>query len=145
MRLRNLRNWLRRGVEAEIEVKIDAGTKTEIEINKMNRTGELEMQSNGTNFLELYAPPYYFFTNPYVMKDFDHYMRAWNGKLGQQAQAQLEKNDLKYLATIYRGLRQTTAKKPLYTPADVYNMKLRLPPFPVGWPSGRRSVPTRFR
>ena len=71
-----------------IEVKIDAGNKAEIEINKMNKAGEFEMQSNGTNFLELYAPPYYFFTNPYVMKDFNHYMRAWNGKLGQEARAQ---------------------------------------------------------
>jgi TRAP-type C4-dicarboxylate transport system substrate-binding protein len=119
-----------KGSAGRIEVKIDAGTKAEIEINKMNKAGELEMQSNGTNFLELYAPPYYFFTGPYVMKDFDHYMRAWNGKLGQGARAQLEKNDLKYLATIYRGLRQTTAKKPLYTPADAYNLKLRLPPIP---------------
>jgi tripartite ATP-independent transporter DctP family solute receptor len=119
-----------KGSGGRIEVNIDAGTKAEIDINKMNRNGEIEMQSNGTNFLELYAPPYYFFTGPYVMKDFDHYMRAWNGGLGQQARAQLEKNDLKYLATIYRGLRQTTAKKPLYTPADVYNMKLRLPPIP---------------
>jgi TRAP-type C4-dicarboxylate transport system substrate-binding protein len=42
-----------------------------------------------------------------------------------------EKNGkLKYLGTVYRGLRQTTAKKPLYTPADAYNMKLRLPPIP---------------
>ncbi len=117
-----------RGSGGRIEVKIDAGTKSEADIAKMNRAGELEMQSNGTQFLEFYAPPYYFFTGPYVMKDFDHYMRAWNGKLGQQARAQLEKNDLKYLATIYRGLRQTTAKKPLYTPADAYNLKLRLPP-----------------
>jgi TRAP-type C4-dicarboxylate transport system substrate-binding protein len=119
-----------KGSGGRIEVKIDAGTKSEIDINKMNKAGELEMQSNGTAFLEYYAPPYYFFTGPYVMKDFDHYMRAWNGKLGQGARAQLEKNDLKYLATIYRGLRQTTAKKPLYTPADVYNLKLRLPPIP---------------
>jgi TRAP-type C4-dicarboxylate transport system substrate-binding protein len=114
-----------------IEVQIDAGTKAEIPINKMNSAGALEMQSNGTNFLELYAPPYYFFTGPYVMKDFDHYMRVWNGKLGQQARAEMEKNgNLKYLGTIYRGQRQTTAKKPLYTPADAYNMKLRLPPIP---------------
>ena len=120
-----------KGSGGRIEVKIDAGTKAEIEINKMNRAGELEMQSNGTNFLELYAPPYYFFTAPYVMKDFDHYMRAWNGKLGQQARAELEKNDLKYLATIYRGLRQMTTNKPVYTPADVYNIKLRLPPIPT--------------
>ena len=119
-----------KGSGGRIEVKIDAGTKSEEVINKANRTGELEMQSNGTMFLQEYAPPYYFFTGPYVMKDFDHYMRAWNGKLGQQARAQLEKNDLKYLATIYRGLRQTTAKKPIYTPADAYNLKLRLPPIP---------------
>ena len=79
-----------KGSAGRIEVKIDAGTKAEIDINKMNKAGELEMQSNGTNFLELYAPQYYFFTAPYVMKDFDHYMRAWNGKLGQQARAELE-------------------------------------------------------
>jgi TRAP-type C4-dicarboxylate transport system substrate-binding protein len=112
-------------------VSIDAGTKAEIEINKMNSAGTVEMQSNGTNFLELYAPPYYFFTGPYVMKDFDHYMRAWNGKLGQQARVDMEKNgNLVYLGTIYRGQRWTTAKKPVYTPADVYRMKLRLPPIP---------------
>jgi TRAP-type C4-dicarboxylate transport system substrate-binding protein len=58
-------------------------------------------------------------------------MRVWNGKLGQQAMAEMEKNgNLKYLGTIYRGQRQTTAKKPLYTPADAYNMKLRLPNVP---------------
>ena len=114
-----------------IAVTIDAGTKAEIEINKLNSAGTLEMQSNGTNFLEAYAPPYYFFTGPYVMKDFDHYMRVWNGKLGQQAMAEMEKNgNLKYLGTIYRGQRWTTAMKPLYTPADAYNLKLRLPPIP---------------
>jgi TRAP-type C4-dicarboxylate transport system substrate-binding protein len=113
------------------DVQIDAGTKSEIDINKMNSAGTLEMQSNGTAFLEYYAPPYYFFTGPYVMKDFDHYTRVWNGKLGQQARAEMEKNgNLKYLGTIYRGQRWTTAKKPLYTPADVYSLKLRLPPIP---------------
>ena len=40
-----------KGSGGRIEVKIDAGAKAEIEINKMNRAGELEMQSNGTNFM----------------------------------------------------------------------------------------------
>jgi TRAP-type C4-dicarboxylate transport system substrate-binding protein len=115
-----------------IAVQFEIGTKSEEEINKLNSAGALEMQSNGTMFLQVYAPPYFFFTNPYVMKDFDHYMRAWNGKLGQAARAQTEKNgNLKYLGTVYRGVRQTTAKKPLYTPADVYNLKLRLPVLPT--------------
>ncbi len=46
-----------KGSGGRIEVKIDAGTKAEIEINKMNRAGELEMQSNGTNFLQALRPP----------------------------------------------------------------------------------------
>jgi tripartite ATP-independent transporter DctP family solute receptor len=120
-----------KGSGGRIEVKIDAGTKSEEAICKANRTGEIEMQSNGTWFLQDYAPPYYFFTGPYVMKDFDHYVRVWNGKLGQQARAQLEKNDLKHLGTVYRGLRQMTTKKPAYTPADVYGLKLRLPNIPT--------------
>jgi TRAP-type C4-dicarboxylate transport system substrate-binding protein len=115
-----------------IEVQLDIGTKSEEEINKLNSAGALEMQSNGTMFLQVYAPSYFFFTNPYVMKDFAHYMRVWDGKLGKQAQVQMEQNGkLKYLGTVYRGVRQMTAKKPVYTPADVYNMKLRLPVLPT--------------
>jgi len=115
-----------------IEVQIEAGTKSEEEINKLNSTGALEMQSNGTMYIQVYAPPYYFVSAPYVMKDWDHYVRVWDGKLGQQAQGQMEKNgNLKFLGSIYRGLRQTTAKKPIYTPADAYNLKLRLPVLPT--------------
>ena len=44
-----------KGSGGRIEVKIDAGIKSEIDINKLNRAGELEMQSNGTAFLEYYA------------------------------------------------------------------------------------------
>lgn len=119
------------GSGGRLDVQIDAGTKSEEAISKANRTGEIEMQSNGTMFMQDYAPPYYFFTGPYVMKDFEHYMRVWNGPLGQAARAQMEQNDLKYLGTVYRGLRQMTTKKPVYTPADVYGLKLRLPNIPT--------------
>jgi len=111
-----------------IEVQIDAGTKSEEDITKLNSTGALEMQSNGTMFL---PSQYYFFSGPYVMRDFEHFMRVWDGRLGQAARAQMEKNNMKYLGTVYRGLRQMTAKKPIYTPADVYGLKLRLPNIPT--------------
>jgi len=121
-----------RGSGGRIAVQFDIGTKSEEEINKLNSAGTLEMQSNGTMYVEKYAPAYYFVSVPYVMKDWDHYMRVWNGKLGQAAQAEMEKNgNLKFLGSINRGVRQTTAKKPLYTPADVYNLKLRLPVLPT--------------
>jgi len=111
-----------------IAVTIDAGTKSEEQIASMNSAGELEMQSNGHRSLEVNAAQYFFFNAPYVMKDFDHFMRVWNGKLGQTARDQVEqKGNARFLGIVYRGLRQTTAKKPMYTPADVYGVKLRLP------------------
>lgn len=113
------------GSGGRIEVQIDAGTKSEEDINTLNSTGGLEMQSNGTMFL---PSQYYFFSGPYVMKDFEHYMRVWDGRLGQEARTQMEqKGNLKYLGTVYRGLRQMTTKKPVYTPADMDGLKLRLP------------------
>jgi TRAP-type C4-dicarboxylate transport system substrate-binding protein len=116
------------GSSGRIEVQIDAGNLSEEEINARNRTGQLEMQSNGTMFL---PSQYYFFSAPYVMKDFEHLMRVWDGRLGQAARAEMEKNNMKYLGTVYRGLRQMTANKPVYTPADVYGLKLRLPNIPT--------------
>jgi len=111
-----------------ISVELDAGTKSEEEVNNLNSAGQLDMQSNGGRPLEVFAPQYFFFNTPYVMKDFDHFMRVWDGKLGKAAQAQAEqKGKVKFLGVVYRGLRQTTAKKPIYTPADVYGMNLRLP------------------
>ncbi len=111
-----------------IAVTIDAGTKSEEQIAELNSKGELEMQSNGHRSLEVGAPQYFFFNAPYVMKDFDHFMRVWEGKLGEAARAQVEaKGNAKFLGIVYRGLRQTTANKPIYTPADVYGLKLRLP------------------
>jgi len=130
-------------------VQFDLGTKSEEEITKLNSTGTLEMQSNGTNVRGEICPAYYFVSVPYVMKDWDHYVRVWNGKLGQQAQALMEKNgNMKFLDQS-TAVRQTTAKKPLYTPADVYNLKLRLPVLPTWvaiWKAiGAEPVPLRLR
>ena len=116
------------GSGGRIEVQIDAGNASEEQITEWNSSGKIEMQSNGTMFL---PSQYSFFTGPYVMKDFEHYMRVWDGRLGQEARTQMEqKGNMKYLGTVYRGLRQMTAKNPVYTPADVYGLKLRLPNIP---------------
>ncbi len=111
-----------------IKVTLQVGTESEEVINDKNSKGEIEMQSNGHRALEIYAPKYFFFNAPYVMKDLEHFMRVWNGKLGEKAREEVEKNgNVKYLGIVYRGLRQTTANKPLVTPDDVKGLKLRLP------------------
>jgi TRAP-type C4-dicarboxylate transport system substrate-binding protein len=111
-----------------LDVQVEAGVRSEEDINTANSTGALEMQSNGHRWLEVFAPQYFFFNAPYVMRDFDHFTRVWNGRLGQAARDLGEqKGQVKFLGLVYRGLRQTTARKPIYTPADVYALKLRLP------------------
>ncbi len=111
-----------------IEVQVQPGVGSEEEINIWCSQGRVEMQATGGQPLEVSAPQYFFFNAPYVMKDFDHFMKVWNGPLGKKAREQVEKNgNQMYVGIVYRGLRQTTSKKPVYTPADVYGLKLRLP------------------
>jgi tripartite ATP-independent transporter DctP family solute receptor len=111
-----------------INVEIQAGVDSEEKINDLNSAGQIEMQSNGHRALEIFGPQYFFFNAPYVMKDLAHFMRVWDGSLGKRAREQVEKNgNVTYLGIVYRGLRQTTSKKPVYNPADVYGLKLRLP------------------
>lgn len=113
---------------SRIKVTLHVGSESEEAINDKNSKGELEMQSNGHRALEIFGPQYFFFNAPYVMKDLEHFMRVWNGKLGERARVEVEKNgNVKYLGIVYRGLRQTTAKKPLVAPEDVKGLKLRLP------------------
>jgi TRAP-type C4-dicarboxylate transport system substrate-binding protein len=117
-----------KGSGGRLRVEVQAGVGSEEEINDWCSQGKVEMQATGGRPLEVSAPQYFFFNAPYVMKDFEHFMRVWQGPLGKQAREQVEKNGRqKYLGIVYRGLRQTTSRKPLYTPADFYLMKLRLP------------------
>lgn len=119
---------LEKGSGGRIQVQVQPGVGSEEEINDWCSQGKVEMQATGGRPLEVSTPQYFFFNAPYVMKDFDHFMRVWNGPLGKKAREQLEKDgNQMYLGIVYRGLRQTTSKKPVYTPVDVYGLKLRLP------------------
>jgi tripartite ATP-independent transporter DctP family solute receptor len=117
-----------KGSGGKIAVEVQAGVGSEEDINTWCSQGKVEMQATGGRPLEVSAPQYFFFNAPYVMKDFEHFMRVWNGPLGKKAREQVEKNgSQKYLGIVYRGLRQTTSNKPIYNPADVHGLKLRLP------------------
>jgi tripartite ATP-independent transporter DctP family solute receptor len=117
-----------KGSAGQIAVQVQAGVGSEEDINVWCSEGKVEMQATGGRPLEVSAPQYFFFNAPYVMKDFEHFLRVWNGPLGKSARSQVEKNgNQTYLGIVYRGLRQTTSKKPLYSPADVFGLKLRLP------------------
>src|SRR4030042_6948274 len=103
-----------KGSGGRIAVEVQAGVKSEEEINDLCSKGAIEMQSNGHRALEIFGPQYFFLNAPYVFKDLSHVMRVWEGSIGKKARAQVEKaGNVKYLELVSRGLRQTTSKKPL--------------------------------
>ena len=117
--------------KGNIEVQLNVGKESEESVGVMCSEGKVEVQATGGEPLEVYAPQYFFFNTPYVMKNFDHLMRVWGGRLGDEARALVEKKgNMKYLGIVYRGLRQMTSNKPIYTPEDVSMLKLRLPGVP---------------
>ncbi|MGN9914668.1 TRAP transporter substrate-binding protein [Phytohabitans sp. LJ34] len=78
-----------------------------------------------------YAPAYFFFNGPYVIRDYAHFQRVWRSHLGDEARALVRSGgNLVSLGTVYRGFRQFTANKEIVTPADLAGVKLRLPPVP---------------
>lgn len=111
-----------------ISVEVQPGVGSEEEVNDWCSQGKVEMQATGGRPLEVFAPQYFFFNAPYVMKDFNHFLRVWETSLGSKARNLVEESgNMKYLGIVYRGLRQTTSNKPIYTPEDVVGLKLRLP------------------
>jgi TRAP-type transport system periplasmic protein len=114
--------------KGSIRVDLVEGVAKEEDINIDCSKGLVDMQFTGGYPLEIFAPKYFFFNAPYVIKDYDHFLRVWNGELGKKAQEQVLKDgNMVFLGTAFRGLRQTTSKKPIKGPKDIQGLKLRLP------------------
>jgi TRAP-type transport system periplasmic protein len=118
--------------DGNIKVDLRPSAGTEDEINLQTSMGVVDMQATGGPPLQVFAPQYFFFNGPYVINDYDHFLRVWNGRLGDQAKDQVrEKGNMVALETVYRGFRQMTSKIPISGPPDLVGLKLRLPMVPT--------------
>jgi TRAP-type C4-dicarboxylate transport system substrate-binding protein len=112
----NFKSAIEKESKGKIEVKIEAGIDTE------------DIQISGGIILEAFSPQYAFFNAPYVLRDYDHFLKVWNSPLGTKTKEQLSKNgNMESLGTVFRGYRQMTTKKSIITPEDLSGLKLRLP------------------
>lgn len=119
-----------------ITVTIQTGVLNEQTINPAmqaceadKRTGDILL--TGGQPIQDWAPEYFFFNGPYVIRDFAHLQRVWAGKAGTAMAAKLEATGkLVSFDPVYRGYRQFTSNAPISGPADFKGLKLRLPPVP---------------
>ncbi|WP_437728447.1 TRAP transporter substrate-binding protein [Sorangium sp. So ce861] len=90
-----------------------------------------DIMLTGGQPIQDWAPQYFFFNGPYVIRDYEHFQSVWGGELGQGAQDLiLAGGNLETLGTVYRGFRQFTSSAPIEGPADFVGLDLRLPPVP---------------
>lgn len=113
-------------------------------------TGGLEMGAMGSGDISIFFPKYLVFEVPYVMKDFDHFWKFWNGPVGAYINdVPLKQKGVKTVGIVYRGPRNLTANRPIRTPGDVKGLKLRLPeikPWMEVWKSlGAMPTPIPFQ
>jgi TRAP-type transport system periplasmic protein len=101
-------------------------------VNNKTAAGEVDIAVAGGRPIEIFAPQYFFFNGPYVIRDYAHFLKVWNSKLGESARALVRQDGNQVsLGTVYRGFRQMTSNRPITGPADLVGLKLRLPPVPT--------------
>ncbi|MGC4087876.1 MAG: TRAP transporter substrate-binding protein [Polyangiaceae bacterium] len=123
-------------IEAEthgkIEIQVTPAADTEDNVNLQTSQGIWDIQATGGPPLQVFAPQYFFFNGPYVIRDYAHFQRVWDGTLGDEARALVETNgNMVSLGTVYRGFRQMTSNVPINGPAELIGLKLRLPNVPT--------------
>lgn len=112
--------------------------------------GGLQMAASTLSPVDMFAPSYAFANAPFVVRDWDHFVRIWNGKLGtQMKEATAQKGNLMMLAPYFIGGRHLATKVAAMKPSDIKGLKLRLPtlsswiaiwkgvgasPVPIAWP-----------
>lgn len=123
---------IERRSRGKISVNVVSGINSEEDVNIMCSEGAIDMQATGGEPLEVFSPEYFFFNAPYVIMDYDHFLRVWNGPIGSDAKALIEANgNMISVGTVYRGLRQMTSNIPITGPDDIVDLKLRLPGVPT--------------
>jgi len=115
-----------------IVVELIIGTLSEEDANTQCSQGIVDMQFTGGRPVEVFAPQYFFVNAPFVIKDYEHFLRVWNGPLGEKAKTLIaQQGNMICLGTVYRGYRQFTSNKPINSPDDLKDIKLRLPVVPT--------------
>lgn len=101
----------------------------EDEISELVSTGEPEAHAAGTFPYFQYTYEYYFVGSPFVLDDYDQFLRVMDADITDGMIDELIEsgNQRPVGQQIYRGGRHLTANVPVETPEDLQGITLRLP------------------
>lgn len=90
------------------------------------KIGSLEFAKVSSGPVGQYAPTFQVISLPLIWRNLDHQHKVLQGSIGDRLMADLNKAGYKGLAFMDAGFRSITASKPIYTPADLKGLKIRV-------------------
>ena len=116
----------------EIKVHPAASLGKESEINEGLSLGTVDMIYTGSTFAGRVHGPLAIPSAPFMLRDYAHFNAYGKSDLFQEmGDEYMKKTGHKITALTYYGRRMVTSNKPVKSPADMKNMKLRVPPAPL--------------
>ncbi len=121
----------------------------EAELLEQLVAGELDLAIAGPSFLGMWHAPLGVFDAAYVFQDLDHMLEVAKGPIMAPHWERLRRDyGIRVLDTWAYGARHITANRPIRTPADLADFRLRLPGSNIWQASGRalgaRPLPVPF-
>lgn len=91
------------------------------------KLGSIEITKVSAGPMGQYSPTLQAVSLPFIWRDLDHQHRVLQGPIGERLIKDMEKHGFKGLAFLDAGFRSvTTSVRPIYTPADMKGLKIRV-------------------
>lgn len=136
--------------DGRIEVQVYPNEQLGSEMDVINsiQLGTADMTISGES-LQNWAPKAAMMAVPYLFRDEDHLRQTVESDVGKQIEAQItERTGLVPLAWFERGPRELTSNRPITSPEDLDDLRLRVPNVPLfvdTWEAlGARPTPMAF-
>lgn len=111
-----------------LEVYAASSLGNEVSINEAVDLGSIDIIYTGASLAAQRFHPLAISDYPYAIKDFEHWLAYRNSALFQELiNGYTQATGDEIISLVYYGFRHVTSKKPIYTPADMENLKIRVP------------------
>ena len=101
-------------------------------INESLALGAIDIIFTGASFVANEYPPIALSDFPYAIESFEHWQAYRDSPLFEEIATEFGRaTDSEVIGLTYYGFRHVTANKPILTPADMHNLKIRVPNAPM--------------
>jgi tripartite ATP-independent transporter DctP family solute receptor len=130
--------WAAQEVAAKTDGRVDikvfpaSSLGKEVEINEGLGLGAVDIIYTGPSFVERYYGPIAISDYPFIMRGWDHWLSYRKSDLfAELSNGYHEATGNQVLGLVYYGQRHVTSNKPILTPADMTDLKIRVPNSPL--------------